>query len=630
MDREHTSSVASQSQEFLPLADVRLKGSMYWRSPKYGRAHLKLTGKTAPAYRRYARGAQKCYKPTSTRWPFLICVLLLTFGLIAIVEVACHNFPVENYQSSFFGLNLTHRDLTQTNKEVLGVFGLRRDGTIKPRQLLSRNETSQSSPPESPSATSPGAYIPTTTSRPAVAAGSSDDTSIPQPVVTTAYIPPSSYIPPETTDGGAYLPTTTYTELSTTVDGYIPTDPTIYASTQVSGYIPEGASIPTSSASSVVTTITLPGNGAVAGGTSTTIPGAYITTTVPPSAVTTVVVGATSEGAYVTTHSGYHPFKTILSGYLDPTDPSGGGPTVNGGEGVSTTITLPDGDPTGTTIPDGYIPTSNIPVPSATDGAYIPTPGAPSVLTTVTLPQVGPTGSASTSDIPGTESGAFIPVTQTVVPISTVITGGTAVVMMGTPTTTAMVPISTITSGGVAVVVVGLPTSTPLVPISTITSGGSAIVLMGTPPVSSLVPISTIITGGITEVVYGSPARTGTLTQPITSKPSQTGSYSVITTLVTSTSGSVAYVYNTTMTLGPTTSIAAATQAAATTAPVDGKSTQPFTPLSYFTAWYLPTIVAVVLRTIWTVVYNNARMMEPFYRLASPAGVSGRHALNSL
>jgi hypothetical protein len=62
----------------------------------------------APAYRRHPRETKKCYKPTSTRLPFLFGVLIIALTLIALVEVACHRYPVQN-NPSLWGLNLTRR-----------------------------------------------------------------------------------------------------------------------------------------------------------------------------------------------------------------------------------------------------------------------------------------------------------------------------------------------------------------------------------------------------------------------------------------------------------------------------------------------------------------------------------------
>jgi hypothetical protein len=80
----------------------------------------------------------------------------------------------------------------------------------------------------------------------------------------------------------------------------------------------------------------------------------------------------------------------------------------------------------------------------------------------------------------------------------------------------------------------------------------------------------------------------------------------------------------TTMTLSPTQS------ATASTGSEQERTDQPFTSMNYFTASYLPTLIAVAFRVLWTIVYNNARLMEPFYRLASPSGAMGKHFLNTL
>ena len=134
---------------------------------------------------------------------------------------------------------------------------------------------------------------------------------------------------------------------------------------------------------------------------------------------------------------------------------------------------------------------------------------------------------------------------------------------------------------------------------------------------------------GIALVVLGHP--TSQPTDPAVS-PS---SYSVVVEQITSTSGSVAYVYMTTLTLGPSqlasyTATAVTPQSTVAATSDQQTKTIVFTDISYFAAWYLPTIIAVAFRVLWTAVYNNARLMEPFYRLASPAGVAGRDVLDNL
>jgi hypothetical protein len=120
----------------------------------------------------------------------------------------------------------------------------------------------------------------------------------------------------------------------------------------------------------------------------------------------------------------------------------------------------------------------------------------------------------------------------------------------------------------------------------------------------------------------------------ITSAVSPAGSeYSVLVEPVTTTSGTIAYVYMTTITLGPdgqTPTAAGAPKNTALPTANGQKEPLPFTNMSYFAAWYLPTMIAVAFRILWTIVYNNARLMEPFYRLASPAGVAGKDFMDTL
>ena len=55
-----------------------------------------------------------------------------------------------------------------------------------------------------------------------------------------------------------------------------------------------------------------------------------------------------------------------------------------------------------------------------------------------------------------------------------------------------------------------------------------------------------------------------------------------------------------------------------------------FSKLDYFIGSYLPTLAAVAFRILWTLAYNDARLMEPFYRLASDSGEKGKYALSTL
>jgi hypothetical protein len=59
-------------------------------------------------------------------------------------------------------------------------------------------------------------------------------------------------------------------------------------------------------------------------------------------------------------------------------------------------------------------------------------------------------------------------------------------------------------------------------------------------------------------------------------------------------------------------------------------TSQNISNLEYFIGYYVPTLAAVVFRILWAVVYNDARLMEPFYRLASSSGAQGRDSLGTL
>jgi hypothetical protein len=52
-----------------------------------------------------------------------------------------------------------------------------------------------------------------------------------------------------------------------------------------------------------------------------------------------------------------------------------------------------------------------------------------------------------------------------------------------------------------------------------------------------------------------------------------------------------------------------------------------FTKLDYFLSLYLPTLLAVLLQTVWAVVFAVTKMMEPFYQLASPDGALAKDSV---
>lgn len=47
---------------------------------------------------------------------------------------------------------------------------------------------------------------------------------------------------------------------------------------------------------------------------------------------------------------------------------------------------------------------------------------------------------------------------------------------------------------------------------------------------------------------------------------------------------------------------------------------QPFEPYHYFLALYLPKILAVIMTTLWTVIFAGLKLMEPFYQLSANTG----------
>ena len=57
------------------------------------------------------------------------------------------------------------------------------------------------------------------------------------------------------------------------------------------------------------------------------------------------------------------------------------------------------------------------------------------------------------------------------------------------------------------------------------------------------------------------------------------------------------------------------------------KPVVPLTAANYFVGAYLPTLLAIILRIFIGVIYSTAKMMEPFYLLAGPAGALAKDVL---
>jgi hypothetical protein len=511
----------------------------------------------------------------TTRFPFLAGVLILTLALIAMVEIVLRRYPVDNSLGELAPSNITRRVVFENGEDKnSGMIGIR-DGNIKERETSTDITASSAS---------------------------------------------SSQFDPSASPTTRNVLSTPRTRPTTTDPGY----------------------------------------------TSTTIPGAFLSTTTPTSEP-----WVTPSPTFNTVDTAYLPSTTGPSAYVPSTTP------LNGMGGPVTTVTL---EPIRTksfyyTRNSAYVPPSQsvstppiaaqsgpLPISATIPGSFIPTDSQgppPSVVSTITLPNSPQTPPSNGGDNLSTGPGAYNPTVATnggvaaqlstiptstvvdpnavdtsLVPVSTLVSSGSAVVVLGTPSKPPLVPVSTYTSNGVAMVVLG-PSKPPLVPVSTFTSNGATMVVLGQPTPTSLVPISTLTSNGVAVVVLGHPT-----SQPgvfVTSALSTSGSeYTVLVEPATSTSGSIAYVYMTTITLGlgsQTSTGAAAPQNTAPTAsnqPNPQKDALPFTNTSYFAAWYLPSMIAVAFRILWTIVYNNARLMEPFYRLASPAGVTGKHFLDTL
>ena len=57
------------------------------------------------------------------------------------------------------------------------------------------------------------------------------------------------------------------------------------------------------------------------------------------------------------------------------------------------------------------------------------------------------------------------------------------------------------------------------------------------------------------------------------------------------------------------------------------KLSGPFTKIDYFNALYLGPIIGVILKMTWDAIYGDIKLMEPFYRLASPDGATAGASL---
>ncbi|KAJ9602059.1 hypothetical protein H2200_013419 [Cladophialophora chaetospira] len=51
--------------------------------------------------------------------------------------------------------------------------------------------------------------------------------------------------------------------------------------------------------------------------------------------------------------------------------------------------------------------------------------------------------------------------------------------------------------------------------------------------------------------------------------------------------------------------------------------------VQYFRATYLPVVIAVILKLIWTIVFVSTKMMEPFYLLSRKGGASAKESLSA-
>ena len=165
------------------------------------------------------------------------------------------------------------------------------------------------------------------------------------------------------------------------------------------------------------------------------------------------------------------------------------------------------------------------------------------------------------------------------------------------------------------------PTSDYINILTTITSDGTPIPVMPTTYTSKGQEYTSYETIGTEEVTAASAAQTDYQSITVGVLGIATSSWSTIVVTTTLEDGTLETVTTT-----------SAVPTSAPSAPGEVKASQiqigtRFTEMDYFTASYLSVLVAVVLKSIWAMVFASLKMMEPFYYLARPEGATAKDSL---
>ncbi|RFU27169.1 hypothetical protein B7463_g9164, partial [Scytalidium lignicola] len=610
-----------------------------------------------------AYSSRKCYKPISTQTPFLLIVVLVTLGLIVLVEAACRQYPIDSSTEGLWGFNLTRRNVVirdgvqsdvVDNQVSKGKMVLKdsdyEDGAMQAAGLtyvIGVPTTFEHVPPSiyiptGPSSTIPSentpSVVPTTApsvyitgvlsttgtpednplATPTGESGGSRQISLPSTpvtIVSTSYEYPSNYIPNSPTGP----PTTTFSTGYEYPSNYIPNTPTEPQTSTTPAVNPSTSPVKPNQPS---TTKHIPsgpiqseGPPPLSGHNPVNLPTITITQGNSPNIQPTLTITSSQRGPTIT-QPPKTPAHVEASDYISLSPQAS--PSLSILDGSRTTINL--------LPPSAYIPgddgstSTEIPM---TPGTAPPENYIPS--TTPTTPGFAPPKNYIPSTTSGTRASLFgvtsrptaEVTTHPMVPISTITTDGSMSVVMGTATdnlqiTTALEPVSTIMSGSVAIVVMGTPTS-GLVPVSTFTTNGHEVIVMGQTSSLPLVPVSTITTNGEAIVILGHPSVTSTSLIPIST---------ITTDGITSTIYGLATKSKTTLTSTRVTTTSQPSSTSGSTPPKLQHKVFPWTKISYFIGSYLPTLVAVLFRILWSIVYSNARLMEPFYRLKTESAGS--------
>ena len=171
----------------------------------------------------------------------------------------------------------------------------------------------------------------------------------------------------------------------------------------------------------------------------------------------------------------------------------------------------------------------------------------------------------------------------------------------------------------------GQPSATYIAILTTITSDGTELPVVPATYTSAGQEYTSYETIGTDKVSAASAAQsvyqsiTEAITEGIQEIPTQTLSTIIFTT--TLEDGGLQTVTKTSA--APTSTPSVPGQVKASQIQIGSR----FTKMDYFSASYLGVLIAVVLKTIWAMVFASLKMMEPFYHLARPEGATAKDSL---